>query len=169
MQCLMLATQATKYSYLKTALCHLNRTSLFFFCPTTHDSCICICMHHTFICVCFIYHDLSYMLLAFSERSEMLLCTCENVLYMSYNPAPKFISQTSHFPASWNTENFPHKHHRKCLLLKKIQTLIHDPLHAITHLQNGREAIKIAYCVSISLSPGEKMIKAEQYHTSVKI
>lgn len=108
-----------------------------------------------------------YAVSFFWEIRNVYLCTCENVLYISYNPAPKFITQTRHFPGFWNTEIFPHKHHRKFLLLKSFK-LIHDPLHTITCLQNGKEAIKIAYCVSISLSPGQK-IKAVQYRISVKI
>jgi len=79
---------------------------------------------------------------------------------MSYNTAPKFTSKPRHFPGSWNTAKFPHKLHTKYLLPRKIQTLIHDPLHAIMS-PNGREAVKIAYCVSIVLSPGQRKIKAE--------
>lgn len=118
--------------------------SLFSSCPTTHSLFIHVCMHHKFIPICFIYHVLSYTLSAFPERSGICLCTCENVLCMSYNPALKFISQSRHFTGSSKRENFLHKHHRKFILQKKILILIHDPLNTITCLQNEREAIKIA-------------------------
>lgn len=128
---------------LQIQLCEKKR-SLFSSCPVTHSLCIHICMHHKFIPICFIYHILSYTVSAFLERSEVYLCACENVLCVSYNPALKFISQIRHFTGSFKRENFLCKHHRKFIILKKILTLIHDPLHKISCLQNGRDAIKIA-------------------------
>lgn len=114
----------------------------------------------------------------FREGSGMHLCTCEVVLYntlysTSLDSSPNsdmFQDPRSAIIHGYLPKlkmllslrvSFPHKHHRKFPLMEKIQTLIHDPLHAMSPKRKGNQTCLL--CIYFTLSWAKDISRAVSY------